>query len=394
VLIARDRGWTEDPLSDRGEEQANDALERAVAIAVAELAVLKGEDNLPEELQDALGFKYAVEAEEWLDAHCTPAGYTMGWNNLSFFFQPVRWWETEIVNGRPTSTDPNPAEGPKQNVLTPKGLIVKLLKIALPIAGLALAAAGCASQGSSSGAASSAKPTVSHSASAPAVHFKYATNAALVAALEAHHVNCGKISQAGVYTECGNNTVIRVLPGISGVAALVSHELAGNGGTVITAQNWVVSTTPKIAYRVQKAVGGSFMGQGPISPQQAAQTRLAAKQAAAKLARQRAARQAARRAANTITYVVTGSSANVTYGPAGTNLSGSVPMNVSAPIGNNPAAYYAVDAQLNGGGTVSVEILVGGKVISSATASGSYNIASAEIDQNPLTGQWENTNSG
>jgi hypothetical protein len=101
VLIARDRGWTEDSLSDRGEEQAGDALERAVAIALAELAVLKGEDNLPEELQDALGFKYAVEAEEWLDAHCTPAGYTMGWSNLSFFFQPVTWWETETVNGRP-----------------------------------------------------------------------------------------------------------------------------------------------------------------------------------------------------------------------------------------------------------------------------------------------------
>ena len=266
----------------------------------------------------------------------------------------------------------------------------RIASITLPLAGIALAA-GCASQGSPG---ASSAPTASHSASAPAAHYTYATNAALTAALEAHHVNCGAVSQAGVYTERGNNTVIRVLDSTSGTAAVASHLLNDNGGTVITGQNWVVSTTPKIAYRVQQAVGGSVMGKPAESPQQAAQARLAAKKAAAKLARQRAARQAARRAANTITYVVSGSSADVTYGPAGSDASGTVPMNVSAPIGKNPAVYYAIDAQLNGGGTVTVEILVGGKVISHAMASGSYNIATAEIDQNPLTGQWEDTNSG
>lgn len=273
---------------------------------------------------------------------------------------------------------------------------MKLAKVAIlttPLALLALAA-GCSSQGPPAAAPLSAKATVSHSASAPAVHFKYATNAALVAALQAGHVNCGHVSQHAIYTDCGGNTVIRVLSSTSGTAALASLLLRANGGSVVVGQNWAVATTPKVAYRVQKAIGGQVQGQPVESPQQAAQARAQASAAAAAKARQRAARQAARQAANTITYVVTGSSADVTYGPAGTDLQGAVPMNVSAPIGSNPASFYAIDAQLNGGGTVTAEILVGGKVISSATASGSYNIATAEIDQNPLTGGWENTNSG
>ena len=193
--------------------------------------------------------------------------------------------------------------------------------------------------------------------------------------------------------DCGNRTVIQVINSTA-TGAISKRLLRLNGGSVVVGQNWVVATTPKLAYRVQRVLGGSVIGQAAVSPQQAAQARASASASAAAQAAKQARQRAARQAANTITYVVTGSPANVTYGPAGTDLSGTVPMNVSAPIGNNPASYYAIDAQLNGGGTVTAEILVGGKVISSATASGSYNIATAEIDQNPLTGQWENTNGG
>ena len=94
--------------------------------------------------------------------------------------------------------------------------------------------------------------------------------------------------------------------------------------------------------------------------------------------------------AQTVTYIVTGSSADVTYGPAGTDLNGTVPMTVSAPLGT--PAYYAISAQLNGGGQVSCEIRVDGQVISSASASGGHNIASCEIGQDPLTGKWQNDN--
>ena len=100
----------------------------------------------------------------------------------------------------------------------------------------------------------------------------------------------------------------------------------------------------------------------------------------------------AKAATNTVTYVVTGSSADVTYGPAGTQLSGSVPMRKTAAIPASPPDYYSIDAQLNGSGSVTCEILVGGSVISKASATGSYNIASCEIDQDPFSGNWEDTN--
>jgi len=96
-------------------------------------------------------------------------------------------------------------------------------------------------------------------------------------------------------------------------------------------------------------------------------------------------------APQTITYVVTGSPADVTYGPAGSNLNGSVPMSVTASLGS--PAYYAIGAQLDGGGQVSCEIEINGQVISSGTATGDYNIADCEISQDPITGQWQSDDS-
>lgn len=93
-----------------------------------------------------------------------------------------------------------------------------------------------------------------------------------------------------------------------------------------------------------------------------------------------------------ITYVVTGSPANVTYGAAGSDLNGQVPMRITRRL--HSKAYYAISAQLQGDGSVHCAIKVNGKTISKATATGSYNIADCEISQNPLTGKWEDTNSG
>jgi hypothetical protein len=97
-------------------------------------------------------------------------------------------------------------------------------------------------------------------------------------------------------------------------------------------------------------------------------------------------------AAQTVTYEVTGSPADVTYGPAGSTLSGTVPMKVTAKLGD--PIYYSLQAQLQGGGSVIVKILVNGIVISQGTASGGYNIATAEISQDPLSGQWTDTDNG
>jgi hypothetical protein len=43
---------------------------------------------------------------------------------------------------------------------------------------------------------------------------------------------------------------------------------------------------------------------------------------------------------------------------------------------------------------VTVKILVNGTVVSRGTASGGYNVASAEITQDPLTGRWTDTDQG
>jgi Protein of unknown function (DUF732) len=95
----------------------------------------------------------------------------------------------------------------------------------------------------------------------------------------------------------------------------------------------------------------------------------------------------------TVTYIVTGTSgADVTYGPAGSDYTGSVPMRVTRTLSD--PSYYAISAQLQGGGQVSCEILVKGKVIASGSASGGYNIAQCEISQNPVTGQWESDDGG
>ena len=93
-----------------------------------------------------------------------------------------------------------------------------------------------------------------------------------------------------------------------------------------------------------------------------------------------------------VTYVVTGTpGADVTYGPSGTNLSGSVPMSASAPL--RSPSYYAINAQLNGAGEVTCKLKVDGVTISRATATGGYNIADCEIGQDPITGSWEDDNS-
>ena len=114
-------------------------------------------------------------------------------------------------------------------------------------------------------------------------------------------------------------------------------------------------------------------------------------QATAAAAAPPAAQPSHKPARQTVTYVVQGSAADVTYGPEGSNFGGSVPMRVTKHLGH--PQYYAISAQLNGAGSVTCKILVDGKVISKATATGGYNIADCEISPDPFSGKWEDTNS-
>lgn len=86
-----------------------------------------------------------------------------------------------------------------------------------------------------------------------------------------------------------------------------------------------------------------------------------------------------------VTYTVTGSPADVTYGPAGSDLAGTVPMRVTAPLGS--AAYYAVTAQLQGSGSVACQVSVGAVVVSQAVADSPYGIARCEIARD-AAGAW------
>jgi len=90
-----------------------------------------------------------------------------------------------------------------------------------------------------------------------------------------------------------------------------------------------------------------------------------------------------------VTYVATGSSAEVTYGPSGSGYQGSVPLSVTRPLVGNPQ-FYSISAQLKGGGTVTCQLKVDGVTIASASASGTSSVASCAIDQN-LNGSWEET---
>ena len=103
---------------------------------------------------------------------------------------------------------------------------------------------------------------------------------------------------------------------------------------------------------------------------------------------------AAAPAKQTVTYEVTGSAADVTYGPTGSDLSASVPLDKTETIPSKAPLYYSVQAQLQGAGSVTCKIKVDGKVISQATATGGYQIAQCEIGQDPLSGNWQDDNKG
>ena len=83
----------------------------------------------------------------------------------------------------------------------------------------------------------------------------------------------------------------------------------------------------------------------------------------------------------------------ITYGASGSDDNGYAGMDTTMAIPSSPPSYYAIQAQCQQGGSASVLIRLNGVQISSGVANGAYNIASAEISQDPLTGQWQDDNS-
>jgi hypothetical protein len=94
-----------------------------------------------------------------------------------------------------------------------------------------------------------------------------------------------------------------------------------------------------------------------------------------------------------LTYLVTGTpGARVTYGPAGTYLTGRAPLKVVTRLGN--PLYYFISAELPGKGSVECEILIGTKVMNKSVATGRHSLASCQISRDPLSGKWQDAAGG
>jgi hypothetical protein len=91
-------------------------------------------------------------------------------------------------------------------------------------------------------------------------------------------------------------------------------------------------------------------------------------------------------AGHTVTYIVTGSPADVTYGPAGSASANTSPLHVTRRLGH--PAYYAITAVMAGSGRVSCQIRVDGAAVATGTATGPYGIALCKIIRDPFTGAW------
>ncbi len=137
--------------------------------------------------------------------------------------------------------------------------------------------------------------------------------------------------------------------------------------------------------------GEKFPASSPRSHPSARHSAAAAPVAARPKSRPRAAKNGPR---PILTYRVTGTpGARVTYGPAGTYLTGRAPLQVTARLGN--PLYYFITVQLSRRGSVECEILIGTKVMAESAATGRHNnLASCQISRDPLSRKWQDAGGG
>lgn len=97
--------------------------------------------------------------------------------------------------------------------------------------------------------------------------------------------------------------------------------------------------------------------------------------------------------AGVVTFTVTGQASSGVLITYGTNSTGSqstkLPFSASEPLDSSGGVlYYDVYAQLHGSGDLTCSVAVNGKVIKTGTATTDSKICSAQIAQDPATGQW------
>lgn len=72
---------------------ARDADYPGVDIARVATQELFDDERVTEEMKDLLAFRWAIDAEEWLNRQVAPPGYLFGWKAGVFWFQTDAWWE-------------------------------------------------------------------------------------------------------------------------------------------------------------------------------------------------------------------------------------------------------------------------------------------------------------
>jgi hypothetical protein len=163
--------------------------------------------------------------------------------------------------------------------------------------------------------------------------------------------------------------------------------LIGLGCLVVLVATGTALTGAKFPISSSRSHAGA--GRSPAAAAAAAASSSSAVSPSAR-PRSRAARSGPR---PILTYRVTGTpGARVTYGPAGTYLTGRAPLQVTVRLGN--PLYYFITAELPGKGSVECEILIGPKVMARFVATGRHNLASCQISRDPLSRKWQDADSG
>ena len=137
----------------------------------------------------------------------------------------------------------------------------------------------------------------------------------------------------------------------------------------------------------------------------ASQSSVAAVQSAiqSQIASQAAAASPSPAALSKVEFVVTGSAPDgidITYGPSGSNFAGPSTLHGKARMSvkfDSSASYYALNAQLQGAGSVACKIVVTGPgdqplTVSHGAASGGYNICSAQATSDDGGFTWQDEN--
>ena len=104
-----------------------------------------------------------------------------------------------------------------------------------------------------------------------------------------------------------------------------------------------------------------------------------------------------------VEFVVTGSTPDgidITYGPSGSNFAGPSTLHGKARMSvkfDSSASYYALNAQLQGAGSIACKIVVTGPgdqplTVSHGAASGGYNICSAQATSDDGGFTWQDEN--